>query len=147
MDIKHIQEILAEDVNSFGCAIWGVEFFGRKSNQTLRVYIDNEKGITLQDCEMVSKHIINVLDADSDFSKKYLLEVSSPGLERKFFYIDQYYQYLNQYFKIKYLDKKSKKKTIKGSLKSVKDVCLYFQSDHEVLEIPFTSIIQANLIM
>ena len=123
------------------------EFFGRFSNQTLRIYIDNDKGITVQDCEKVSKHIINVLDAKDEFSKKYLLEISSPGLERKFFFKDQYYDYVNKYFKIKYLDDNNKKKTVKGCLEKVEDVNLYFKSDNEILEIPFLSIVQANLIM
>tara|TARA_Y100001970_G_scaffold159397_1_gene194988 strand:- start:5280 stop:5723 length:444 start_codon:yes stop_codon:yes gene_type:complete len=147
MNINYIQEILSKDIDSLGYSIWGVEFFGRFSNQTLRIYIDNDKGITVQDCEKVSKHIINVLDAKDEFSKKYLLEISSPGLERKFFFKDQYYDYVNKYFKIKYLDDNNKKRTVKGYLEKVEDVNLYFKSDNEILEIPFLSIVQANLIM
>ena len=147
MDIENIRDILTEDVNSLGCSIWGVEIFGKNHNKTLRIYIDNEKGITVQDCEKVSKHIINVLNVEDEFSKRYLLEVSSPGLERKFFFKEQYYDYVNKYFKIKYLDEKKRKKTIKGSLESVESVCLYFKIDTEILEIRYTSIIQANLIM
>ena len=79
MNINYIQKILSKDVDSLGYSIWGVEFFGRLSNQTLRIYIDNDDGITVKDCEKVSKHIINVLDAQDEFSKKYLLEISSPG--------------------------------------------------------------------
>tara|TARA_X000000368_G_scaffold393690_1_gene359621 strand:+ start:70 stop:513 length:444 start_codon:yes stop_codon:yes gene_type:complete len=147
MNINYIQKILSKDVDSLGYSIWGVEFFGRLSNQTLRIYIDNDKGITVKDCEKVSKHIINVLDAQDEFSKKYLLEISSPGLERKFFFKDQYYDYVNKYFKIKYLDDNNKKKTIKGYLEKVEDVNLYFKSDNKILEIPFLSILHANLIM
>tara|TARA_B100000475_G_scaffold182939_1_gene150312 strand:- start:125 stop:568 length:444 start_codon:yes stop_codon:yes gene_type:complete len=147
MNINYIQEILSKDVDSLGYSIWGVEFFGRHSNQTLRIYIDNDEGITVKDCEKVSKHIINVLDAKDEFSKRYLLEVSSPGLERKFFFKDQYYDYVNKYFKIKYLDNNNKKKTVKGYLEKVEGVNLYFNSDKEILEIPFHSIVQANLII
>ena len=147
MNINYIQKILSKDVDSLGYSIWGVEFFGRLSNQTLRIYIDNDKGITVKDCEKVSKHIINVLDAKDEFSKRYLLEVSSPGLERKFFFKDQYYDYVNKYFKIKYLDNNNKKKTVKGYLEKVEGVNLYFNSDKEILEIPFHSIVQANLII
>ena len=147
MNINYIQKILSKDVDSLGYSIWGVEFFGRHSNQTLRIYIDNDEGVTVQDCEKVSKHVINVLDAENEFSKRYLLEVSSPGLERKFFFKDQYYDYVNKYFKIKYLDNNNKKKTVKGYLEKVEGVNLYFNSDKEILEIPFLSIVQANLII
>ena len=90
MDTKYIYEILTKDITSFGYYIWGIEFFGRQTNQTLRIYIDSEKGISIEDCERVSKHVIKVLDAENDFSSKYLLEVSSPGLDRKFFFDYQY---------------------------------------------------------
>ena len=86
MDINFIREAIEPDIEKLGCKVWGLELFGRHSNQTLRVYIDNEKGISLEDCEVVSKHISKVLDVENNFSEKYSLEVSSPGLDRKFFH-------------------------------------------------------------
>ena len=85
MDTQHIKEILTEDIKSLGCDIWGIEFFGKHKNQTLRIYIDNKEGISVEDCEKVSKHVSKVLDTENDFSENYFLEVSSPGLDRKFF--------------------------------------------------------------
>ena len=77
MDTEYIKEVLEADIARLGCKVWGLEFFGRRSNQTLRIYIDKNEGITVEDCEKVSKHVSKVLDAENDFSEKYMLEVSS----------------------------------------------------------------------
>ena len=90
MDTEYIKEVIEEDIERLGCKVWGLELFGRHSNQTLRIYIDNEDGISVEDCEKVSKHVSKVLDTENDFSEKYMLEISSPGLDRKFFYKEQY---------------------------------------------------------
>tara|TARA_Y100001936_G_C16065145_1_gene666746 strand:+ start:43 stop:486 length:444 start_codon:yes stop_codon:yes gene_type:complete len=147
MDKKYINEMLAKDIQSLGCTIWGVELFGRQKNQTLRIYIDNKDGISIEDCERVSKHVIKVLDVDDDFSSKYLLEVSSPGLDRKFFYEHQYQDYINSSVNVKYLNNSKDKVTIQGIMTRVTDAALFLDSDQETIEIPFSSIIQANLIM
>ena len=77
MNINYIKEAIEPDVEKLGYKVWGLELFGRQSNQTLRIYIDNEKGISLEDCEVVSKHISKVLDVENNFSEKYSLEVLS----------------------------------------------------------------------
>ena len=104
MDKNYIKEILTKDIQSLGCDIWGIEFFGKQNHQTLRIYIDNKEGISVEDCEKVSKHVIKLLDVENDFSTKYLLEVSSPGLERKFFYEEQYLGYIDCAIKVRYIN-------------------------------------------
>ena len=147
MDTKYIYEILTKDITSFGYYIWGIEFFGRQTNQTLRIYIDSEKGISIEDCEKVSKHVIKVLDAENDFSSKYLLEVSSPGLDRKFFFNEQYEGYINSDLKVKFMNDSGSKKSFQGELTKVTPSDLFLESEKESVKVPFSSIIQANLIM
>ena len=147
MDKKYINEILTKDIQSLGCTIWGVEFFGRQKNQTLRIYIDNKEGISIEDCERVSKHVIKVLDVDNDFSSNYLLEISSPGLDRKFFFDHQYRDYINSSINIKYVNDSKDKVSIQGIIKNVNETGLLLVFEEEIIEVPFSSIIQANLIM
>ena len=147
MDKNYIKEILTKDIQSLGCEIWGIEFFGKHKNQTLRIYIDNKNGISIEDCEKVSKHVVKLLDVENDFSNKYLLEVSSPGLDRKFFYENQYQDYINSSINVKYLNSSKDKVTIQGIMTRVTDSALFLDSEQETIEIPFSSIIQANLIM
>ena len=147
MDTQHIKEILTEDIRSLGCDIWGIEFFGKYKSQTLRIYIDNKDGISVEDCEKVSKHVIKLLDVENDFSTKYLLEVSSPGLERKFFYEEQYLGYIDCAIKVRYINNLNRKFSIKGILSEVTTEGLVIESRDQNQNIPFSSIIQANLIM
>ena len=110
MDTEYIKEVIEKDIERLGCKVWGLELFGRHSNQTLRIYIDNKDGISVEDCELVSKHVSKVLDTENDFSENYLLEVSSPGLDRKFFYKEQYKEFLKENLKVTFFDTKKKTK-------------------------------------
>jgi ribosome maturation factor RimP len=147
MDKRYIKEILAEDIQSLGCTIWGVEFFGRLKNKTLRIYIDKKQGISIEDCEKVSKHVIKVLDAENEFSSKYFLEVSSPGLDRRFFFDYQYQDYIDCTINVKYINDSKDKVSAKGIVKKVTEFGLFLVCGKETIEVPFSSIIQGNLIM
>jgi ribosome maturation factor RimP len=146
MDTEYIKEVIEKDIERLGCKVWGLELFGRHSNQTLRIYIDNKEGISVEDCELVSKHVSKVLDTENDFSENYLLEVSSPGLDRKFFYKEQYKEFLKENLKVTFFDD-LKKKTIKGQLEEVDEISIKLEIKDEIQEIPFSSIIKANLLI
>ena len=146
MDTEYIKEVIEKDIERLGCKVWGLELFGRHSNQTLRIYIDNKEGISVEDCELVSKHVSKVLDTENDFSENYLLEVSSPGLDRKFFYKEQYKEFLNENLKVTFFDDLNKK-TIKGQLEEVDEISIKLEVKDEIQEIPFSSIIKANLLI
>ena len=146
MDTEYIKEVIEKDIERLGCKVWGLELFGRHSNQTLRIYIDNKDGISVEDCEKVSKHVSKVLDTENDFSEKYMLEISSPGLDRKFFYKEQYQEFINESMRVTFFDNDNKK-TIKGNLKEVDDKSIKLEIKEEIHEIPFSSIIQANLLI
>jgi len=146
MDTEYIKEVIEKDIERLGCKVWGLELFGRHSNQTLRIYIDNKDGISVEDCEKVSKHVSKVLDTENDFSEKYMLEISSPGLDRKFFYKEQYQEFIKESIRVTFFDNDNKK-TIKGNLKEVDDICIKLEIKEEILEISFSSIIQANLLI
>ena len=146
MDTEYIKEVLEGDIERLGCKVWGLELFGRRSNQTLRIYIDKNEGISVEDCERVSKHVSKVLDAENDFSENYMLEVSSPGLDRKFFYKEQYKEYLNESLKVTFFDTQNKR-TVTGRLVGAYDNSIKLELNDETKEIAFSSIIQANLII
>jgi len=146
MDTEYIKEVIEKDIERLGCKVWGLELFGRHSNQTLRIFIDNKDGISVEDCEKVSKHVSKVLDTENDFSEKYMLEISSPGLDRKFFYKEQYQEFINESIRVTFFDNDNKK-TIKGNLKEVHDISIKLEIKEEIHEIPFSSIIQANLLI
>ena len=145
MDSLHIENILKRDVSSLGCSLWGVEFFGRLSSQTLRVFIDKEDGVSVEDCEKVSKHISRVIEADENLKNSYMLEVSSPGLDRKFFKNEQYGDYIGCLLKVKFLNEENKYISLIGNLESTHETKITLKTDSKILEIDFNSIKKANL--
>jgi len=113
MDKEHIETLIRRDIKSLGCDIWGLELIGSITNPTLRVFIDNDKGITVKDCEKVSKHISKVIEADGLYSNSLILEVSSPGIDRKFFNKEQYINYLGHMIKVRYRNEQMNIKALK----------------------------------
>ena len=145
MDSMHIEQILEKDINSLGCVIWGIEFSGNISNQILRIFIDKNSGISIDDCEKVSKHITKVLDSESGIGENYSLEVSSPGLDRKFFKDSQYASYIGHVLKVKFLGNEDKFLTLKGLLVRTSEKSIFLKSNNKEFEIYFKSIKKGSL--
>ena len=74
---------------AFGCAIWGVEYQSAGKRARLRVYIDKPGGVSIGDCERVSREVGDVLDLEGLIEQGYDLEVSSPGFDRILFNAEQ----------------------------------------------------------
>ena len=145
MDKEYIETLLKKDIKTLGFDIWGIELLGSSLNPTLRIFIDNEKGVTVEDCEKVSKHISKVIEADDIYSINSTLEVSSPGIERKFFNKNQYINYLGYTIKIRYKDSEKQFKSIKGVLNTVSEKGLTIMVEDEENFIQFQEIEKANL--
>ena len=87
---QKIEALLSPTVKSLDCEIWGVELMSQGRHSRLRVYIDRPNGVSVEDCERVSRHVSDVLDVEDILRQSYTLEVSSPGLDRILFNADQY---------------------------------------------------------
>ncbi len=81
-----IEKIIAPAVEALGYELYACQLITGKKTSTLRVYVDSEKGITLDDCEAVSRQVANLLDVEDPLEGRYMLEVSSPGMERPLMY-------------------------------------------------------------
>ena len=83
---ENIESLVAPTIEALGCRIWGVELQGGfKNNLKVVVYIDSEDGISVDDCATVSGHVSDILDMEELVPSPYVLEVSSPGLDRILF--------------------------------------------------------------
>ena len=145
MDKEYIETLLKKDIKTLGFDIWGIELLGSSLNPTLRIFIEKENGVTVEDCEKVSKHISKVIEADDTYSINSTLEVSSPGIERKFFNKDQYINYLGHTIKIRYRDAEQQFKSLKGVLITVSENGLDIKVKNEEHFIRFQEIEKANL--
>jgi len=83
VDLETIREMAERVANSEGLHLVDVELKGGNSNQLLRVFIDKTGGVSHADCAVVSEQLSAMLDVEDIFPGRYVLEVSSPGLDRK----------------------------------------------------------------
>lgn len=81
--LERVHEIAERVATSEGLELVEVEFHGRGSNAVLRVFIDKPGGVTIDDCQNVSRQLSVILDVEDPIPDSYTLEVSSPGLDRK----------------------------------------------------------------
>jgi len=121
-----IVEKLEPIVSGLGYEYIGAEVGQTENGQTLRIYIDKPEGIHVEDCATVSRQLNAVIDVEEAngkalISSAYLLEVSSPGVDRPLFTAAQFAQHIMQTVKIKLLAAVDGRRNFKGKLVSVDD--------------------------
>ena len=79
---ERVEELIKEKIENMGYSLYDVEYAKEGPNYYLRIFIDSEKGIDLDDCEKVSNEINEKLDEADYIKEQYYLEVSSTGIER-----------------------------------------------------------------
>ena len=118
---EDIREIIIKDIKNLGYILWGLELSGKSNSKHIRIYIDNEdSSIGLGDCEKVNLQIKDVLENTDLINFNFSLEISSPGIERTFFNIDQLKNFKDQTILVKY-EEDSRKDSVLGKLLSVSD--------------------------
>ena len=118
---ENIRKIIIKDIKNLGYILWGLELSGKSNSKHIRIYIDNEdSSIGLGDCEKVNLQIKDVLENTDLVNFNFSLEISSPGIERTFFNIDQLKNFKDQTILVKYKED-SRKDSVLGKLLSVSD--------------------------
>ena len=79
---KRIEELIQPTVTEMGYELVDVEFVKEGPNWYLRIFIDKEGGVTIDDCEAVSKTLEKIFDEKDPIEQAYFLEISSPGIDR-----------------------------------------------------------------
>ncbi|BCR23493.1 ribosome maturation factor RimP [Aquipseudomonas alcaligenes] len=144
--LEQLQAMLAPVVESLGYECWGVEFISQGRHSLLRVYIDHANGILVDDCEAVSRQVSAVLDVEDPISSEYTLEVSSPGMDRPLFTLDQFAKHVGEQVKIKLRSPFDGRRNFQGLLRGVEDQdVVVLVDDHEFL-LPIDLIDKANII-
>ena len=143
---KKIREILEKDVESLGCSIWGIEISGGAFSKNIIIYIDKKNElISLQDCEQVNIQAREVLENFSDLNFDFSLEISSPGIDRKFFNLNQMKDYLGETINLSFfLDGKRCK--LKGELKQVSYEEISLFSQGQIYQIMKKDYLSSNLL-
>lgn len=96
-----VREVFVKEISDKSLELVQVEVVGSNKNPTIRVFIDKKDGITHGDCSGVSLKVGEVLDEKDFISSAYMLEVSSPGIERGLYSLDDFEKFANQLAKVK----------------------------------------------
>ena len=144
---EDIEDIISKDIRNLGYILWGIELSGKNNSKLIRVYIDNEdEPIILRDCELVSAQIKEVLENTEHINFNFVLEVSSPGIERTFFNIEQLKNFVEQTILVKF-EEDSRKDSVLGKLLSVSDNYIEVMNNKkESIKIDVNSYITSKLI-
>lgn len=116
---QQLQELVAPAVTALGFELWGVEYITRGREVLLRIYIDHEEGIDVDDCAAVSRQVSALLDVEDPIQSEYILEVSSPGMDRPLFTLDQFTRYRGEQVKLKLRTPYEGRRNFSGRLSGV----------------------------
>ena len=139
--------IVRRVVEPMGYELVGVEYLtGYQGGNLLRVYIDTEDGIQLEDCTAVSHQLSGVLDVEDPIPGEYNLEVSSPGMDRPLFERRHFEQFAGQVVSIKLAPGLEGRRKYKGLLKGIEGETILIEVDGELFHLAFDQVHSARLV-
>lgn len=144
--MERLRSMLEPPVALMGCELVDIEHVPQGKGQTLRVYIDKEGGVTVDDCERVSHQISGVLDVEDPIAGHYTLEVSSPGLDRPLSKPEHFARFRGREIKLRLLAPQGGRRNFKGLLKGLKDEQVELEVDGEDMFLPLECIEKARLV-
>ena len=130
MNKVEYKNIIEPVVNRNNCILWGLEVLRGKRRNTLRIYIDSSNIVDISDCENISKDLSYEPMLDVSLGDDYILEVSSPGVDRKFFNIEQLNDYLGEELEFKTKELIDGKRKFNGILSECDENYFYVKQNN-----------------
>ena len=146
MMLNRLRELILPIAESFQKTLWGIEILPAGKSLIVRVYIDSSSGVNVDDCANISRQISSMLDVESFLPERYVLEVSSPGLDRKLFEISQYSAYIGEKVRISLKTPFEKRRNYLGVLTKVEEYDVVIESGEEEFTFPFEVIEKGHLV-
>ncbi len=141
-----VEELLAPTVEALGLRIWGVEFLSQGKHSKLRLYIDRDEGVSVDDCAEVSRHVSDILDVEELINGAYTLEVSSPGMDRILFKEQQFTESVGEQVDVRLNFPFEGRKKFVGVLAGVQDHMAVVQIDEDEYLLPLENIQRARVV-
>jgi ribosome maturation factor RimP len=143
--LQEVREVVEPILQSQGYELVDLEYQRESRGWVLRIYLDREGGITLDDCTGVSHEVGAVLEVKDVIPNSYVLEVSSPGLTRPLKKPEDFNRFRNQLVKIKLYQPLNGRRNFKGTVLGLEGETVRVEVEGQVFDIPFPSIAKANL--
>ena len=142
--VEQIAEIVKPIAEELNYDIYHIEYVKESGEYYLRIYIEKDGGVSLNDCEALSRRVSDVLDEKDPITDAYFLEVSSPGLNRTLFTNEHYTRFIGSEVLVKLKKAIEGTKTIKGILKENNETSITVEGTEEII-IPKDKIKSVNL--
>lgn len=128
---KKIEELISPIIEENGFELVDIEFVKEGQNWFLRIYADKNGGISIDDCETISRAVEKKLDESDPIEQAYILEVSSPGLDRPLKKDSDFEKYKGEIVDIKLYKPFNGKKAFQGELLGLSDGKIVIKDENE----------------
>ena len=143
--IERVRLLADPILSSVGMDLVEVQYRREARGWVLRLIIDKEGGVTLDDCTLVSREMARTLDVEDLISTPYTLEVSSPGLNRPLNTERDYLKYRDHLIRVKTFSPVENRREFKGKLLGIANNLIEIKIDEGVYQIPLANVAKANL--
>jgi ribosome maturation factor RimP len=144
---EQLNNLVNSVVTGLGFQVWGYEYRPHSESALLRIFIENEGGVSIDNCTQVSRQIGAALDVDDIIPVAYILEVSSPGIDRVLFTPEQYKNYIGEAVKVRTRSPIEGRRNFKGIIESVGENEVNVTVDNDTFVIPFNVVDRARLVL
>lgn len=141
-----IIDLVEPTVTAMELELWGIELLPQGRSSLLRIYIESELGIDIEDCEKVSRQVSSILDVEDPISGEYTLEVSSPGTDRPLFTVEQFARYVASEVSLRMRTAIDGRRKFKGIITKVEEGNIGLQVDDQEYVLPHANVEKANIV-
>jgi ribosome maturation factor RimP len=143
---QKLTDLLRPAVEETGKTLRGIEYLSAGNNSVLRLFIDHENGINVDDCAEVSRQVGALLDVEDPISSEYSLEVSSPGVDCPLFELAHFQEVIGEIVNVRLSMPLNGRRKFKGPLVAIENDTLIVQVDSIDYELAISNVDKANLV-
>jgi len=146
LSVQKLNEMLQPLVEDLGYEFVGLEYSNNPKNSLLRIYIDHDNGVGIDDCETVSREVAALLDVNDPIKGHYNLEISSPGLDRPLFTPAHYRQFTGSKAQINLFAPQDGRRKFSGKILGADERLVRVEQDGSEVTLEFANIAKAKLV-
>ena len=145
-DQTHLWELFEPVVKGMGFDLIEIEHFPNPKHGVLRLYIDKEGGVNVDDCSTVSRQISALIYVEDPVSGQFNLEISSPGVDRPLRRLVDFQRFAGSLVKLKTVMPLEGQRNFKGRLLEASEETVVIETDDEEISLPMTAIDKARIV-
>ena len=145
-DQTHLWELFEPVVKGMGYDLIEIEHFPNPKHGVLRLYIDKEGGVNVDDCSTVSRQVSALIDVEDPVSGQFNLEISSPGADRPLRRLVDFQRFIGSLVKLKTVMPLDGQRNFKGRLLEASEETVVIETDDEEISLPMSAIDKARIV-